>query len=167
MAEIRKVNRKRRHAVALGGLLATSLLVGCADPAEPDICRDHFTVHGDHAGAVSRLHIELDESGTVEGEFHLADALPASLIDSLRAPGGLFRFEGQYDCNPQFTGSDQGATLRFHARCGPETVVDELRVSVFDTLSELDELVVTVNTPATTKTFAVLRACPSPVFRLQ
>jgi hypothetical protein len=62
---------------------------------------------------------------------------------------------------------DNMVIASFESQCSTERRLKEVEVSIFDFADELDEIVVTVTTPATSKRFAISRQCSSAMFRLE
>ncbi|KAA9131627.1 hypothetical protein F3N42_09940 [Marinihelvus fidelis] len=157
----------RRGGVLALALLGATLLAACGDSGGPDPCRDHYQVHPGHADAVARLTLDFDDNGSVRGRFSPSADLPAGALEQLAATGALFTAGDAGACSSGVEMADGGEALEFDMTCEGEDVIKTLNVTAFDTLPALDEVLVRVTTPATTKTFAILRACPAPLYRLQ
>ena len=121
-------------------LVSAALALGaCTDGREPDFCRNHHLFHADHADEVGVLTIELAADGTLRKELQLPDALRTS-----------YRDDELFNLNIE----DDGR-------------VRQIDVLAFDEFPELEELEVTMTTPATSKHFAISRQCENPIFRFE
>ena len=113
-------------------------IVGCTGSSEPDFCRDHYLFHAEHADKVGVLTIELAADDTLD--------------KSLLLPDGT-------------TVTDSDDTL-FDLTFESDGRLRQIDVLAFDLMPDLDELEVTMTTPATRKHFVISRRCPNPVFRI-
>ncbi len=60
----------------------------------------------------------------------------------------------------------EGREVNFEASCGLDNKIGQINVVLFDQLEALEEVVVSVTTPATSKRFGISRQCDGPIFRL-
>lgn len=142
------------------------VLAGCGAEPAPDICRDPYTRHVDEPGAVARLSLDFDAVGNVRGRFQPPTTLSRDSLAMLTPSGALFVAGETGRCASSVDVAEDGASLAFDMNCADADVIKTLNVTAFDSLPGLEEMVVVVTTPATSKTFAILRACPGPLFRL-
>jgi hypothetical protein len=56
--------------------------------------------------------------------------------------------------------------MTFESQCGEDNRLRQLDIALFDLLPNLDEVEVSMTTPATQKRFAINRQCDAPIFRL-
>lgn len=126
------------RALRIAAVATAVCSVGCTSSGEPDFCRDHHLYHADHANEIGILSVELDSDGSLQKSLQLPDG--TMLTDPNDELFGL-------------TFRDDGRTR-------------QIDVYAFDQLPELQEIEVTMTTPATSKRFAISRECPNPVFRL-
>ena len=59
-----------------------------------------------------------------------------------------------------------GYTAKFSASCGPDNKLAQIDIPLFDHVENLEEIVVVVETSATSKRFGISRQCDAPIFRL-
>jgi hypothetical protein len=60
----------------------------------------------------------------------------------------------------------EGREVNFAASCGLDNKIGQIDVVLFDHLEAIEEVVVSVATPATSKRFGISRQCDGPIFRL-
>lgn len=123
--------------VALIGVVAL-LVAACGQRSGTDFCRDHHLVHADHLDSIGMLTLEVAADGSVMKNLQL----PLDLGDDIDVSDFIAL---------QIEGEDR---LR------------QIDVSILDQIPGLDEIEVTMSTPATQKRFAISRQCESPIFRL-
>ena len=151
-------------------ILATS----CAQEQGGGFCQDHHQVHTSHADSAGQLQIDIDRDNSIKGML----SLPAAGFDEdmnldigtrLARPGQLILIEGGGVCGEiEIDPPDSGATLttQFTLDCDPAVQIKQVDVMLLESIPEIDEIVVSVSTPATSKRFAISRHCDAPIFRL-
>lgn len=150
-----------------GVVLSCLFVAGCADDGEPDPCRGPYPVHPGDSGPVSTLDLDFGPSGTLNGVFRPEPGALGSGTEQLAAEGGIFDLGDRPDCRTRYDATGEDGEWSFEVDCGGEAVMKSFEVTVFETLTDLDEVIVEVSTPATSKTFAILRACEAPVYRIR
>ncbi len=60
----------------------------------------------------------------------------------------------------------ESVTAVYTAQCGSDNHLRQLNVVLFDQVAEIDEVVVVMTTPATSKQFVINRRCDKAVFRI-
>lgn len=157
-------------------LMSCILISACSQKAAHDYCRDHYLFHPGHVGEVGSLEITVAENGSVSGLLNLPAAIFSadkgrviSAARNLRIPGSIISLDNEYGCEetgPSVVESDAAISATFEAACSGTYALKQVDVSVFDAVRELEEVVVTVTTPATSKQFAISRQCDAAIFRL-
>jgi len=113
---------------------------------------------------------------TVDGLLSSELSLPVEsspdinrLSEQLRHPNNIYTLQTDRECEaPSSTVqlADDLITAVYESRCGLDNKIGQLDILLFDTLPGLEEVEVTVTTPATKKHFAINRRCESAIFRL-
>lgn len=151
-------------------VLSVLILGACAEDDAPDFCKNHAQFHAEHADASAQLRITMTEDGRIESELQLSDSGSQRPTASLREVHNVYTLESASQCQPAQSGTDTGqGTPRFtySSDCGADNKLGQVNVVLFNTLPDLEEVVVDVKTPATKKHFAIHRQCESAIFRLQ
>lgn len=156
------IARLVHYLLAIGITLS---IVACTRSAEPDYCRDHHLVHREHSDRVATLDIVLSDEGLLTKELMIpvADGDSASI-------GDTFAMQADEGCSA--TESDVrrdnvGVHATYTSDCGTGNRLRQIDVSIFEQLPDLEELEVTMTTPATQKHFVISRQCDRPIFRLE
>ena len=162
MTSKRQVARLVRYVLAVGFTLS---IVACSRSTEPDFCRDHHLVHRDHSDSVATLDIILSDDGLLTKEL----MVPVADGDS-SSIGETFAMQADEGCSA--TESDVrrdnvGVHATYISDCGAGNRLRQIDVSIFEQLPDLEELEVTMKTPATQKHFVISRQCDRPIFRLE
>ena len=164
----------------LPALLATTCaLGGCVEDEAMDYCKNHYRFHPGHRADVATLTVNLDDAGQLTSELllpyaHFGAREAAARRELARIAHQLsdeqfYTLQSEHSCSestlsPGFNPS--GLRITATADCGADNKLEQVDVTLFDTLPELDEIEVTVTTPATAKRFAISRQCDHPLFRL-
>lgn len=160
-----------RAGVAL--LSLALLLSGCTRDEDRDYCKNHYRFHHEHLDTLAVLEIDLDNEGVLSTLLRL----PASAFDDLaQMKQQLSRQENVYtlqiagECqatSAEVGGDGDAALARYRSSCGSERKLEQINVTLFQSLPKLDEVLVDVKTPATAKHFAISRQCDRAIFRLE
>ncbi len=164
--------RKRNLAI-----LVFCVFVGaCAEP-EDDYCRDHFLFHEQHRAVTGTFEVHIDEDGRLTAELQQpVAAFPADgnglavFVDALAHADNVYSAGSTGQCSTTSESViERGdfVTGSYESQCNTENILKEVDVSIFDFADDLDEIVVTITTPATSKHFAISRQCSSAMFRLE
>jgi hypothetical protein len=149
-------------------------LVACNKNEEVDYCGNHYEFHANHLDASATLTIDISESGDLDGslmipDINYGDETEASIRFLLDDPDKIFTLQTETPCAVSVTGvssSGEGLETKLVASCGPDNKLGQINVALFEHMPNLEELVVSVTTPATTKRFGISRQCDGPIFRL-
>jgi hypothetical protein len=170
------IDRVDKARLLLGAVAVLAALGGCDRGHGTDYCKNHYAFHPNHLDTVGVLDIRVTE----QGDFEARLAMPASAFGELDAVFAASLL-GSADnvlglqlagtaCAPSVdnvTDSAAGFDVTLTARCGAGNKLEQVDVLLFKQLPQLEEVVVSVTTPATAKYFAVNRKCDRPVFRLK
>ncbi len=153
-----------------------ALLAGCRQDEGFDYCKNHYQVHADHADSIGHLQADLD----AEGQLVVTLRLPASalaggsdstlLAEMLQGPERVYRVDSSQPCSAptvRVLEAERGVAVEYHSDCGRGNRISQVDVDLFELLDGLEEVEVHVNTPATSKHFAISRLCERAIFRLQ
>ena len=148
------------------------LLSGCTRDDASDYCKNHYRFHEQHRSSLATLDIGLDEDGVLSSRLTLPRGTffdPQGTEQLLLEAGSVYGLQTTRPCRPadgkvERVGEDLLA--RYASECGAETKVEQVDVLLFDSLPDLDEVLVSVTTPATAKRFAISRQCDQALFRL-
>ena len=155
--------------------MVVAILIGaCSKDDGVDYCKNHGVFHADHLDTVANLIIEILDDGGVMGSLSIpnvasGDAAESELMELLRESRNLFTLQSESPCAvsvPRVAANAESLEATFAANCGADNKLGKIDVSLFDHLSELEEVVTSVTTSATSKQFAISRQCDSPIFRL-
>lgn len=165
-------SRKRNLAI----LVFCVVVVACAEQ-EDDYCRDHFLFHEQHRAVTGTFEVRIDEDGRLTAELlQPVAAFPADgkglavFVDALAHAENVYSAGSSGQCSTTSESvieRDNLVTASYESRCNTENILKEVDVSIFDFADDLDEIVVTITTPATSKHFAISRQCSAAIFRLQ
>ncbi len=156
-------------------VLVTSItFAACTKNAEVDYCDNHYEFHADHLEASATLTIVISESGDLDGSLtvpdtNFGDETEANTRLLLDDPDKIFALQTEMSCAVSVTGlssSGEGLETKLAASCGPDNRLRQINVALFEHMPALEEVVVSVTTPATTKRFGISRQCDGPIFRL-
>ena len=156
-------------------LAGAALLGGCTKDDGVDYCRNHYQFHDEHVESSAVLALTIDEVGAVSGSLMIPSVAfrgdtSEQIAAMIQGAGGIFEPGPDYSCDlPKggITMSAEGLRFEFAANCGSEGGLDSMNIVLLDHLPEVEELVTTITTHATSKHFAISRQCASPIFRLE
>lgn len=159
-------------------LLLTCLLLGaCAEKKGEDFCRDHYLFHKDHQAETGTLTISVSDDNLLIAELHqpvgaflAEEGRLEAVIESLRDAGNVYTAGAEGRCQSRSTAvstTDGTIIALYESRCSIDDLLKRVDVSIFDTVPEIEEVEVTIRTPATFKHFAISRQCSAAIFRLQ
>ena len=155
-------------------LVTVTSLLACNKSEEVDYCDNHYEFHADHLDTSATLTIEISESGDLYGSLTIPDTnfddeTEASIRILLGDSDKIFTLQTETPCAVSVTGvssSGEGLEMKMTASCGPDNKLGQISVALFEHMPTLEEVVVSVTTPATTKRFGINRQCDGPIFRL-
>jgi len=156
-------------------LLMAALLGACGEDNGVDYCKNHYAYHSDHLASLGNLTIELSDAGDLDGNLSLPDVVLHGMADDdvsriFAGAENTFTLQTEATCEvgvQRFARTAEGLEATFEANCGPDQKIGQISVALFDHLEALEELVVAVTTPATSKRFGISRQCDGPIFRLE
>lgn len=154
--------------------MTAMLLSGCIEEEADDYCRNHYAFHAEHVSETGRLRAELSEDGLLTVNLVLPPMVLESmqgnaLINALGNPDNVYRISSASACQAATVSIEEGEDTigaAYESQCGPDNRIEQLDVPLFDWIASLDEMVVDISTPATSKHFAISRQCDSAIFRL-
>ena len=155
-------------------LCLATLVMACTQGEGNGYCDNHHLIHDSHAATTGSLTIIVGRENVLEGTVSLpagtiADEGQQSLISRLEEPGRIMtvsdggRCEGPSLSELEAVGSQ---SVAFNLSCDSMVPMRQIDVTLLATIPEIDEFVVSVQTTATSKHFAISRQCPSPLFRV-
>ncbi len=155
-------------------LVATATLGACGEDNGVDYCKNHYAHHPDHLDSLATLTIKLSDAGALDGRLSIPDAVVAGNADSdvsliLGDPNNSFSLRTASPCEvavESISPTSDGIDVDFVADCGPDNKIGQIDVALFDHITALEEVVVSITTSATSKRFGISRQCDSPIFRL-
>ncbi|HNP34780.1 MAG TPA: hypothetical protein PKK10_02900 [Woeseiaceae bacterium] len=167
------MTKAARHFVIFLGLFAG--LSACTTDDKTDYCKNHYVYHQQHRDAIASLDITLLDDGIMQSEMQVPrDSLlrfaGTASLDTLSDSDAVFQVNTDTQCAPgesTVDNSGERLVLTYKTVCGAGNRITAVNVTVFDLLPDLDEMLVSVSTTATEKTFAISRQCPNPIFRLR
>ena len=163
--------RLRAHRPLLILLPALLGFVACAPQDASDYCKNHYEFHEQHLDSLGALSITMAADGLIQSELRL----PSSVLEGsnastlLQDTANVYTLQTNLECEvPAATVSNlgDGVVASYKSQCGADNKIGQVDVSLFESLSTIDELEVTVTTPATQKHFVISRRCESAIFRL-
>ena len=173
------IEGKHKRLVITVFLLVAPFLVACTEDDGTDYCKNHYLFHADHMDSIGSLEAELSAKGLLAVGLNLPYAALArdeagqnrdSLLESILQPGNVFSITSDHDCGPMTATGGAGTTgfeVEYESDCGAGNRIEQVNVLLFDLLRDLDEVKVSVTTPAAAKHFAISRQCDAAIFRLQ
>lgn len=168
--------RAHQSRLVLGMFAALAALCGCDRGAGTDYCRNHYAFHQDHIETIGVLEIDVAKQGDMAANLAMPAAvfgdLDAAVVRSrLGAADGILGLqvtEGACVLSvDDVSESAAGLDVVLTSDCGVGNKLEQVDVLLFEHWPQLEEVVVSVTTPATAKHFAVNRKCERPVFRLR
>jgi hypothetical protein len=152
------------------------LLSACGSEAPADYCRDHFLFHDEHRAEIAYLDMVVTDAGSLSTKLVLPTRIfdpvnhrSQSVIDALQDSGSIYSMAEAGVCSQTGNSvSEQSGTITatYQSQCTAGTDLNQVDVSLFDLLPELDEVEVTIKTDATAKHFAISRQCSAAIFRI-
>ena len=171
---IRLSDAQRKTAVRLAaGLAILASVSACTKDEDTDYCKNHYVYHFEHREQLTSLDLEVSGNGLITARLALRgdtalDFDPGAgqgLLDSR----GVYHIDTEGECTDATVTQDNSSgtpVLTFESQCAAGVKIDQVNVTLFDTLPELDEIEATIKTPATSKHFAISRQCDGAIFRL-
>jgi hypothetical protein len=156
-------------------LLVAASLGACGEDNGVDYCKNHYAYHSDHQDSVASLTIKLSEAGDLDGKLAMPDIVIREIADAdvsliLGDVKNTFALQTETPCEVRvesISPTAEGLEANFKASCGLDNKIGQIDVVLFDHLEALEEVVVSVTTPATSKRFGISRQCDGPIFRLE
>ena len=152
-------------------------IVACTDNKADDYCRDHHIYHEEHRAETGTLDVQVNEDGQLTAElmqpslvFESGDGRLATFIGALETADNVYSAGATGQCShtsASVTERDGTIFASYKSQCNTDDTLKKVDVSIFDLADEIDEIVVTVVTPATSKHFAISRQCSAAIFRLE
>jgi hypothetical protein len=147
-------------------------LAACSKNRAADFCRDHAQFHAEHAASNAVLSIVMTDDGRIDSEVRLPEAIFGgnSTLAVLQDVSKVYALQTESECSrgePTLSSSEGMIVGAYTSSCGADNRLRQVDVLLFDSLSNLEEVEVSVVTSATQKTFAINRQCESAIFRVE
>ncbi|GAB3291796.1 hypothetical protein GCM10027297_38080 [Parahaliea aestuarii] len=144
-------------------LLGLALLGGCGREVDKSFCALHGSEHWQHREQQAQLLIDYAESGDMAVQLTLPGELAAV---PLASPGDILALPEHCEAGALLRESEAGMQVfRFGARCG-DVLPESLSVSLLGERLEVQEIEVSMSTPAVRKHFVVHRDCERAMFNI-
>jgi len=144
-------------------LLGLLLLGGCGREVDRSFCASHGGKHWQHREQQAQLLIDYAEDGDMGVQLILPGELAAV---SLANPGDILTLPEHCESGALLRESEAGMqVLRFDARCG-DVLPESLSVPLLGKRLEIQELEVSMSTPAVRKYFVVHQDCERAIFNI-
>jgi len=155
-------------------ICATLSLGACGEDNGVDYCDNHYEFHSEHLDTLASLTVTLSDVGDLYGKLSMPDVAFRGIADAditmiLGDARNTFSLQSEVPCEllvESISPTMEGLEANFEAKCGPGNKIGQIDVALFDHMSALEEIVVSVTTPATSKRFGISRQCDGPIFRL-
>ena len=157
-------------------LVSCVILSACGSEATEDYCRDHYLFHEEHRAETALLDVVVTDTGSLSAKFVLptkildpANARRESIVDALQDSGSIYSMAEASGCSQTESAvAEESAsiTATYQSQCTAGTDLNQVNVSLFDLLPELEEVEVTIRTDVTAKHFAISRQCSAAIFRI-
>lgn len=165
--------KKRGSKFVLLVAVATGL-GACSGDDGADYCKNHYLFHPDHLDSIAKLNLEVSTDGDLGGRLTVPRVAVGDMPESdvrllFGDPERSFALQSDASCTlslTKFSAAPESYDANYAASCGPDNRLEKINVALFDHLPDLDEVVVSVTTPATGKHFGISRQCDNPIFRL-
>lgn len=166
----------KQSQIRLALLPVTALVVtACSGDDGTDYCKNHYVFHADHLESTASLNIDISADGDLDGRLTVPRTVVGDMPDSeleqlFSDPERSFTLQSETSCALSLTAIDVTANslaANYAASCGADNQLGKINVALFDQWADLDEVVVSVVTPATSKHFGISRQCDKPIFRLK
>jgi hypothetical protein len=147
-------------------------LAACAQEAAPEFCSDHALFHQEHVASNATMSVTMTEDGQVRSEVRLPVATfnEGSTMTVLQDVRDVYALQTESECSTaeaSVISSEASIVATYTSDCGVDNKLGQVDVLLFESLSELNEVEVSVVTPVTQKQFAINRQCESAIFRLK
>ena len=143
--------------VCLAGLVLAGI-TGCVQKDEPDFCKNHYDFHAEHADRSAQLSITMSENGDIHSELEVPGAALQKTASTVSDVANAYALETAQECTPAEAATVPGPDMlraTYTSACGADNKIGQINVLLFESLPELEEVVVDVTTPATQKHFAI------------
>lgn len=155
-------------------MVAAAMVSACGNDGGVDYCQNHDKVHASHLDSIATLAINVSDTGDIEGSLSIPNeafggATEADFESLLGDAKNIFALQSERPCDVSIASvvsSADGLDATFGASCGADNKLGKIDVSLFDSVNDLEEVLTTITTSATSKHFEISRQCDSPIFRL-
>lgn len=149
-----------KRSVLLWGM---SLLGGCGGEVDDSFCASHGSEHRQHRDQQAQLVITYAANGDMAVQLGLPGELA---VLPLQQPADILTLPGQCTVGAMQRSQEPGAlVLGFTAHC-QKMQPESLSVALLDEHPQLQEIEVTMTTPAVRKHFVVHRDCERAMFNI-
>lgn len=153
--------------------LSCLLLTACVQDEGNDFCINHYFFHDEHRDTTAALVLSWSDTGELRSEITVPKALfnngIAELKRVLALPQNVYSLQSDQACRQVDVSISQNAeaiTAVYTSQCGNDNRLRQLDVVLLDRVAEIDEVVVVMTTPATSKRFVINRRCEQAIFRI-
>lgn len=163
---------RRSVKAVVGLLLITVLSVACTSDDESDYCKNHYLFHDAHSQQIGQLSAGLSAEGELQVSVKLPDSVYSdlsSMLGVLQRPEAVYALTTERACEPPTVSTEQlegRLEASYRSDCGIDNRVEQIDVLLFAAVAALEEVEVTISTPAAEKHFAISRQCDAAIFRL-
>jgi hypothetical protein len=171
------VIRQWRKPATLVVLALCVALSACTKKETDDYCRNHYLFHAEHVEETGTFNVHVGDDGSLVSElvqpvsvFSGDNTRRTEFVNALRSAEQVYSAGTDDQCSHSGTSVvEEGGVIRasYEATCDAASILKKVDVSIFDLADEIDELEVTIVTPATSKHFAISRQCSAAIFRLE
>ena len=145
-------------------------MAGCAQDDAPDFCDDRAQYGAEYAGNSAKLSVVMSEDGRVETDLRFPiEVFDATTTQSiLQDVNNIYSLQTDSACAATIvtvSSNDESILANYVTECGADNKLGQFDVSLFDSISALDEVEVKVVAPATQKHFLIHRQCAAAIFR--
>lgn len=147
-----------------GLLLAMSLLAGCGQEVDSSFCVVHAAEHLQHREQAPQLQVDYTSNGELQVLLSLVDEQAALLAAA--GPGDIIALPAHCAAQAVQRSSREGRTLlQFQAACGDQLPAS-LEVPLLLAYPDIEEVEVSMRTPAVRKHFIVHQQCERALFNI-
>lgn len=152
--------------------LACLALAACVSEEAPDFCENHALFHAEHAASTAKLSVTMTEQGRIVSELQLPteNSDMRSTMPALQDSNKVYALQTTVQCatsQAAVSATNDVIVAQYASDCGADNKLGQVDVLLFDLLPNLNEVEVSVVTPATQKRFVINRKCESAIFRFK
>ena len=146
-------------------------LTACAPERAPEFCRNHAQFHNEHLDSLASLDVVMTDEGIIRSELSIPISVMAGVPSELLEDSHkVYSLQTENECVASsviLNKAQMSVTAIYESNCGADNKIGQIDILLFETLTALDEVEVTVTTPVTQKRFVINRQCDSAIFRFE